>query len=236
MELKQRQFNCAMELYTRKGIYRLSGRLVSTVNVSLQIYLLYQIILIPIGAAWQVVAIVIAYIVTDFVNGLVHMYMDNNDRYDSIAGPFIANFHLHHKKPMYRTNPLLLVYFNETGSKVWLIGYLLVVSLLLGASEPNPVAMHILVYVGILSSVAEVSHYLCHTSNSPVAIFLARIGLLLPKRHHARHHMSDNNSYAFLNGFTDSLINLLAMKLYKGYKNTTDRHFALYSGEGSDNR
>jgi len=189
LELKQKQFNAAMELYTGKPVYKSVGRTVSTVNVFLQIYLLIQIAAMPIDPAWQIIAIFLAFILADFVNGLVHLYMDNNDSYESIAGPFIANFHLHHKKPMYRRHPLLLVYFNETGSKIWLVGYLILVSLLLGAAGFNPVVMHILVYAGILSSVAEVSHYLCHTSNSSIAMFLGRTRLLLPKRHHAKHHM-----------------------------------------------
>jgi len=236
LELKQRQFNSAMELYTGKAIYQWTGVLVSTINVSLQIYLLYQSTHFPIDAAWRLAAVVAAFLLSDLVNGMVHMFMDNNDRYDSIFGPFIANFHMHHRTPMYKRNPLFVVYFNETGSKIWLVGYLVVLSILVGSIEMNPVLVHILIYFGILSSVAEVSHYLCHTSTSPIVMFLARIGLLLPKRHHAVHHMSDNRSYAFLNGFTDPLINLIAMKLCQGYKSRTDLHFAKYCGKGSDNR
>ncbi|MCX5856843.1 MAG: hypothetical protein NTZ57_02870 [Deltaproteobacteria bacterium] len=169
----------------------------------------------------------VAYVLTDFINGLVHMYMDNNDRYDSVAGPLIANFHMHHKIPRYKRNNLLLVYFNETGSKVWLVGYLLAVSLLLEVGL-DPVVLYILVYIGILSSFAEVSHYLCHTSPAKMSIFLGNIGILLSKRHHAEHHIEDNTSYAFLNGFTDPLLNLIAARFYKGYKQTTDLHYLQY--------
>lgn len=236
LERKQRQFNSAMELYTGKPIYQWTGVLVSTLNLSLQIFLLYQSTFFPIDAVWRLAAVVAAFTLADFVNGLVHMFMDNNDSYDSIFGPFIANFHLHHRTPMYKRNPLFVVYFNETGSKIWLVGYLVVLSLLVGSTEMNPVLVHILIYFGILSSVAEVSHYLCHTSTSPIVMFLARIGLLLPKRHHAVHHMSDNRSYAFLNGFTDPLTDWIATKCCKGYKSRTDLHYAEYCGEGSDSR
>jgi hypothetical protein len=236
LELKQKQFNYAMELYTTRTIYREFGRVVSTINVSLQIYLLYQLLHLPIAAAWQIAALIAAFIATDFISGLVHMYMDNNDSYDSIAGPFIANFHLHHQRPVYRKKPIPIVYFVETGSKVWLVGYLLAVSLLVAMSDANPIVTHFLVYVGVLSSVAEVSHYLCHSSTSTVAMFIGRIGVLLPKRHHAVHHANDNTNYAFLNGVSDPLINLVARKLYQGYKKTTDRHFARYVGAGSENR
>ena len=236
LELKQRQFNSAMESYCSNPVYKRSARLISTLNVSLQIFLLYRVAATPIDPLWQVAALFAAFVLTDFVNGLVHMFMDNNDRYDSLFGPLIANFHMHHKKPMYRINPLHIVYFNETGSKVWLVAYLVAVAALFQWTAMHPAVAHLLVYFGILSSVAEVSHYLCHTANSPIVIFLARIGILLGKRHHGKHHMNDNSNYAFLNGFTDPLINLIARKIYPGYKSTTDLHFASYSGADSDNR
>jgi sterol desaturase/sphingolipid hydroxylase (fatty acid hydroxylase superfamily) len=212
------------------------GHLVSTANIALQLYLLYRIWPLSIGPAWQLLALVSAYLLTDFINGLVHMYMDNNDRYDSIDGPLVANFHLHHKTPVYKKHNLLVVYFTETGSKVWLMGYLLLVLALQAVFNLNGTILYTLVYIGILSSVAEVSHYLCHSSTAPVAMFLARIGLLLSKRHHAPHHLRDNNGYAFLNGFTDPLLNLIAAACCKGYKQHTDLHYANYVATDTESR
>ena len=224
---KQRQFNAAMERFNSKGIYGLFGRVISLSNVFLQIYLLYRLWPHSIGIPWQVFSILVAYVLTDFINGLVHMFMDNNDHYASVAGPFIANFHMHHKIPQYKKSNLFIVYFNETGSKVWLVGYLLAVLFLVEAGL-NAVVLHILVYLGILSSVAEVSHYLCHSSPAKTSIFMGNIGILLSTRHHAKHHLEDNTCYAFLNGFTDPLLNLIAARLYKGYKQTTDLHYLRY--------
>jgi hypothetical protein len=65
---------------------------------------------------------------------------------------------------------------------------------------------------------------------------MRRSGLLLSKRHHGRHHIEDNVNYAFLNGMSDPLINIIAKKLYPGYKSTTDLHYALYEGKGTKNR
>ena len=186
LTLKQQQFNAAMELYTTKIRYRVLGLSVSFLNISLQVYLLYRVWPLSIGAVRQLIALFAAYLLTDFINGLVHMYMDNNDRYESIDGPLIANFHLHHRTPQYRQNNLLAVYFTESGSKVWLVGYLLLVLCILSVFVIHPVVSYTLVYIGILSSVAEVSHYLCHSSTSALAGFLARCGLLLSKRHHAQ--------------------------------------------------
>ena len=238
MELsaKQHQFNTAMELYRSKAGYKAFGHLISTTNITLQLYLLYLVWPLSIGPVWQLVALVVAYLLTDFINGLVHMYMDNNDRYESIDGPLIANFHLHHKTPMYTKRNLLVVYYMETGSKVWLVGYLLLVVALETLFEINSTLLYILVYIGILSSLAEVSHYLCHSSRSPVALFLARIGLLLTKRHHATHHLRDNNGYAFLNGFTDPLLDLIATACCTGYKQHTDLHYAQYTASDNGSR
>lgn len=224
---KQKQFNIAMERFNSKRAYIWVGRIVSLSNVSLQIYLLYRIWPHSIGIPWQVFSILAAFVLTDFINGLVHMYMDNNDRYNLVAGPLVANFHMHHKIPRYKKNKLLVVYFNESGAKVWLVGYLLAVALLLEL-RLDPVILYTLVYIGILSSVAETSHYLCHTSSARTSIFLGNIGILLSKRHHAKHHLEDNTCYAFLNGCTDPLLNFIAARLCKGYKQTTDLHYQHY--------
>lgn len=217
-----------MEQYNSMSRYRILGVSVSVMNVSMQLHLLLQVRQHSIGAGWEVVALLAAYFVADFVSGLVHMIMDNNDRYDSFAGPLIANFHLHHKIPQYREKNLLVVYFTESGSKIWLAGYLLAVWNAAGVSGIHPVVSHILVYIGILSSVAEVSHYLCHSSLSAFAAFLGNCGLLLSKRHHAKHHLRDNCNYAFLNGAADPLLNLIAAVWFKGYKQNSDLHYALY--------
>lgn len=238
MELteKQEQFNAAMELYNSKGGYHVFGVIVSIMNVSLQGYLLYRVWPLSIGAGRQLFSLIVAYLLADFINGLVHMYMDNNDRYDSIAGPLIANFHLHHKTPQYKRRNLLVVYFMESGSKVWLTGYLLLVVSLAGAANTGPTVSYILVYIGILSSIAEVSHYLCHSSISAAAGLLADCGLLLSKRHHARHHLQDNSSYAFLTGISDPLLDRIAAVCYKGYKGRSDLHYARYDAVESESR
>jgi sterol desaturase/sphingolipid hydroxylase (fatty acid hydroxylase superfamily) len=98
------------------------------------------------------------------------------------------------------------------------------------------VTLHVLIYVGVLSSIAEVSHYLCHSSNSRLAMSVGNLRVLLPKRHHARHHLEDNRNYAFLNGCTDPLLNLIASLVYPGYKQTTDTHYALFSIEDAERR
>ena len=237
MELtpKQKQFNAAMELYTTKSRYKVLGLAVSIVTITLQCYLLCRIWPHSIGIARQVGSLFAAYLLTDFINGLVHMYMDNNDRYTSLDGPLIANFHMHHKVPHYTKRPLIVVYFMESGSKVWLVPYLLLV-LGLGYIEIPSILYFTLVYTGILSSVAEVSHYLCHSSTARLPGLLAACGLLLSKRHHARHHLEDNVNFAFLNGCSDPLLNLIAARWSVGYKAGTDLHYEAFASGQVDER
>ena len=236
LELKQNQFNAAMDLYEQAGVYKLIGKAVSLTNVSLQLYLLYLVLPLSLGLPLQALVFFVAYAATDFFNGLVHMYMDNNDNYDSPAGPLIAAFHLHHKTPLYKKNNILLVYFNESGAKNWLVGYLLLAVILVKTQPIPPAVSHLLAYIGILSSVAEVSHYCCHVVDSGITRSLRSIGLFLSKKHHARHHIADNLNYAFLNGLTDPILNMIARKYFRGYKNTTDLHYAAYTGQGTANR
>lgn len=228
IESKQNQFNTAMELYDSQKIYTQTGTVVATLNISLQAVLLVLIWNIPLGYTAQVLAFILAYLLTDFLNGLVHMIMDHNENYDSFYGPLVAHFHLHHKTPKYKKKPLPLVYFHETGAKIWLVFFLLIVLTLMSNVKLHSFTLHVLVYIGVLSSLAEVSHYLCHTSNSKTAHVLARAGILLSRERHTPHHEQDNTNYAFLNALTDPLLNLIARKCFPGYKNTTDRHFAKY--------
>ena len=221
-----------MDLYTTRKGYKQFNSAVSVFNISLQLWLLWQLRSISIPFGEQVIAVFAAWLLADFVNGLVHMYMDHNARYDSVAGPLIANFHLHHKIPRYTQHSLPVVYFFETGFKIWQAPFLAMIALLLQVDWLSPLFLHILVYTGILSSVAEVSHYLCHNSVSSFAMFLGDCRILLSKKHHAVHHLQDNVSYAFLNGLTDPLINPIAKRFFKGYKQNTDLHFASYTMDG----
>lgn len=225
---KRAQFNAAMALYEGRRRYKFFGKLVAAANVSLQAFLLYRAAAQPMDPARHLLVFAAAYLAADFVNGLVHMHTDCMDDYGSLGGPLIANFHLHHKRPRYQDHPLPLIYFNESGSKVWLVPVLAAAALLSYAPGFGPAAAWGLAWFGVLSSVAEVSHYLAHNSNSRWAILLGRARLLLDKRVHARHHLQDNVSYTFLNAITDPLADRVAKRFYPGYKRGTDLHYADY--------
>ncbi len=228
LNLKQDQFISAMERYYSMKIYGYIGKLVSITNVSLQMILAYLILRIPIDPLSQALTFLAAYFLTDFINGLVHMIMDHNEDYESVYGPLVASFHLHHQTPKYTKKSLPVVYFNETGAKIWLAPFLFLVLFLVVQTGLDPLVLHLLLYIGLLSSFAEVSHYLCHTSDSKTVNYLGRVGILLSREHHALHHELDNKNYAFLNGLSDPLINRIATAFLEGYKNTTDQHYAYY--------
>jgi len=236
LQMKQQQFNSAMALYESSKSYRFLGKLISVIIILLQIVMVYQVIPLKIGISWQIVALFSAFWLADFINGLVHLYMDNNDNYNSLPGPLIAAFHLHHRTPLYKTNPLLLVYFNESGSKIWLAGMMMIITAVNQFLEINSVLLYMICYFSIFSVLAEVAHYLCHSPYNRTAELLQKSGLLLNRKHHGRHHLEDNVNYAFLNGMSDGLINFIAKTFYRGYKNNTDRHFDLYTGSDTNNR
>ncbi|WP_324172212.1 fatty acid desaturase CarF family protein [Sulfurimonas sp.] len=232
---KQEEFNNAMQKYHQNKFYQHVYTFVSVVNIGLEVILLYILFTLNISWFWMLPVFLIAYFSTDFLNGFVHLYMDNNDNYNSFAGVFIARFHLHHKTPTYKNKNVFVIYFNESGSKFWLVPYLIVV-LFLSTLDINHIFLTVLILVGILSSFAEVSHYLCHNSKSKIVLFLQKIGLLLSMNHHERHHMEDNNRYAFLNGMSDFILDKIAKIFYGGYKDNLDKHYEMYREEDTSNR
>jgi len=235
LKKKQKEFNKAMDDYHSHPYYQYIYKCISISVVVLQFLLILEIFELNISWYSSILALFIAYFLTDFINGWVHMYMDNNDNYSYPWGSFIASFHLHHQTSKYKNANLLFIYFNESGAKFWLVPYLLVV-LWLSSLNIDPFTLLVLILIGILSSVAEVSHYLCHNGSSKLVTTLQKYRILLPMSHHEHHHKEENQSYAFLNGSSDFILDFIAKKLYRGYKEGSDKHFETYKGTGTDNR
>ena len=161
MNNKFYQFKTAIEKYNTIAWYPKFECLLSIIVILAQLFSLlnltqtYQ----TNSIAGFFLALSIAYIATDFVNGLVHMIVDNNSHFTSIVGPFIAAFHVHHYKLKYKEAPAFKIYLYESGHKFWLVIYLLV---LLYAQKVMQLPSNLnlgLVAFGILFSLAEVSHY-----------------------------------------------------------------------------
>lgn len=232
MNHKFYQFECALEKYHAISWYKHIQTLLSWVVVCTQalslIYLMQTYT--TSNPVSFIITLVCAYIATDFINGFVHMFMDNNTRYTSCFGPLIAHFHLHHYKLNYQEKHPIKIYFTESGYKVWLACYLL---LLIYVQQAHVLPCNLnlgLVAFGILSSIAELSHYWCHqpTTNHGIIRFLQKYHLLLSLEHHRLHHIHDNTHYAFLNGVSNPLLNIIARKYFKGYKNYSDQYVRAY--------
>lgn len=241
---KIKEFKIAMDSYNNNYLYNKLPIVTAIIIIILQALSVFNLkhaninFITDLTTGYILVTFLIAYITTDFVNGLIHMYMDNNVNYKSSIGPLIAAFHLHHKQQLYKTRSALLVYFFETGSKFWLIGYMIILVFLQNKLNLNLYLNFFLVSFAILSSFAEVSHYWCHNSheNNFIISKLQKYRIILSKKHHRHHHNKDNVNYAFLNGMTDPLINIIAKFCYSGYKNSSDLHVMAYKGKQTGNR
>jgi len=233
---KQMEFNDAMDRYQRTIVYKLFGIYISIVNTFTPFLLLFLYDFSGLSLPIVIAVLFVSYVVADFINGIVHMMLDNNDSYAGLTGPFVASFHLHHRTPVYKKRNVILVYFFESGSKIWLTVYLILLFALL-IIKPLPAHLVLgLISFAIFSCLAEVSHYACHTESNKITRLLSKVRILLSKSHHVQHHTQDNNRYAFLNGLTDPLLDIIASYLFKGYKNNTDLHYAKYEGQETENR
>ncbi len=224
-----------MKKYHEKKRYSYIYFIVSLLNVGMQFYLFVMLFTLEFQWSFLLPVLLLAYFLTDFINGYVHLYMDNNHNYEGMMGPFVCSFHLHHRHPTYRNLSLVRIYFNESGAKFWLVPFLLM-TILLSLTDMNSTILMTLIFIGILSSVAEVSHFLCHNGKGKIVKFLQKIGVLLSMEHHSKHHEEDNQSYAFLNGMSDFMLDAIANKFYHGYQNHSDLHAKSYIGEDTKNR
>ncbi len=232
MDNKFNEYTHAIEQYLNHTKYQRFETIVSFLIVTLQAVTLFNAAHTYEQASLPciLVTLLTAYVITDFINGLVHMYMDNNTQYTSMAGPYIAAFHLHHAKYVYQKRHLLKVYFDESGTKFWLLIYLLLLTnMQLNAHLSTPLNIGLTAF-GIFSSIAELSHYWCHnaTEQNKIILWLQNHYIFLSKKHHKSHHCSDNIQYAFLNGASDPAINFIARRLFNGYKNNADLHTKAY--------
>lgn len=231
-DAKVDQFATAIEKYNINPYYKRLELVFASLIVLMQFVSMVHLVQSYRYQGWflLLITLVITYLATDFFNGLIHMIVDNTTYYDSLAGPFIAAFHLHHVRAKYPKKSAAAIYFNESKQKFWLFSYLI---LLLGLQHCVNLNSHLnlgLVAFGVLSSVAEVSHYWCHHAppNNTFIYYLQKWRILLSMRHHSLHHKQDNINYAFLNGFSDPLLNIIARCFFSGYKHNSDIHVSSY--------
>ena len=232
VKVKVRDFACALEKYNSCSLYVTFEIVLAVIIIALQVVSLIHLVQTYEyhGGLMLLITLLTAYLATDFINGIVHMIVDNNTNYTSIVGPFIASFHVHHFKLRYTERHPLHLYFTESSHKFWLFIYLILLTISQKHLKLDANLNLGLVLFGILSSIAELSHYWCHNARKTdkVISFLQKYHVLLSLKHHRLHHIEDNKNYAFLNGMSDPLLNIIARTYFKGYKNNSDKHVALY--------
>ena len=232
LDVKIKEYKIAIEKYQNVPLYTRVEIFIAVMVVSLQIATFTQ--LIHQYDATSIITILItlfiAYIATDFINGLVHMIVDNSTNYTSVVGPYVAAFHLHHTRLTYQNKHVIKIFFYESGHKIWLFFYLWILCFSQHLFHLNFCFNLFLVAIGFLSSLAELSHFWCHNSTRGNALvrWLQKYRILLSMKHHRIHHTDDNVNYAFLNGMTDPFLNKIAHYFYRGYKNFSDRHVMAY--------
>lgn len=215
-----------MDKYEHHVVYRNIGTVVACVIVVLQAVCIAKLSWSSATLAW-IPLFILAFVLADFVNGIIHMVMDNTDDYTSIVGPLVAAFHRHHHIPRYRDRPALVVFFAENGMKNWLAVYMVVLVATM-SHLPAAVAFTLLAF-SLLSSTAELSHYFSHNSTNRLVHALQQARILLHPDHHWVHHKADNTHYSFLNGMTNPLVNFIAKRAYpRGYVTTTNAHSSPY--------
>lgn len=229
---KYKQFNHAMDKYLTYSAYKGFEKLTSFLIISLQVISLAHLLYLyePKPFISILFTLFAAFVAADICSGVVHMIMDNNTHYTSLIGPYVAAFHLHHAKYFYQVRPALKVYYDESGTKFWLLVYMIFLTIVQCSVDLNVLLNLGLVGFSLFSSLAELSHYWCHnaTDENTFVLWLQNHGVLLSKEHHKTHHCSDNVQYAFLNGISDSLIDVIARTFYKGYKKHADQHTKVY--------
>jgi len=232
LQLKIKEYKTAIEKYNNIAWYRGIEVLASMIVITLQSATIMNLFYHhkTTGIIAIILTVFIAYVVTDFISGLVHMIMDNNTNYSSIVGPFVATFHLHHHKLTYQNKHPIKIYFYESGHKFWLVIYLLLLFIIQCFINLSFCLNLCLITISLMSSLSELSHFWCHNSPQAKGVIglLQKYRILLSMNHHKFHHRDDNTHYAFLNGMTDPVLNVLANYLFKGYKNHTDKHVAAY--------
>lgn len=231
LQRKAQEFSLAIKKYESNPYYVYFEHSLALLIVLLQLIGLLYLSGLAFQSVWGILlTLIFSYFLSDFFNGLVHMIVDNNTAYASAMGPFIAAFHLHHFKGRYQVKHPLKIYFVESGHKFWLAIYLVILTWLQAYLRDYPYLILGLVSFAIFSSLAEVSHYWCHHPEKSAKLIkqLQKYRILLSLKHHRIHHIQDNRNYAFLNGMSDPILNIIAKFFYKGYQNYSDKHVAFY--------
>ena len=235
---KQQQFNNAMEKYEKMPVYVWVGHTTSFINVGCQVFLGWMVIKQPVGPFLQILTFAASYILADFVNGLVHMYMDYKpckpgtglkdlyfwegprdsaefharqaQVYARISGfeRIVYDFKKHHPFPDLLGRHSFL-HLMKGPTFLLALPLSLVLNVVFLALQP-PAWLLVGTVVFLLgSSMTQALHGALHRDDVGLALCLMRrTGLVMSRRAHQLHHDTLTQDFAVINGWANPLVNL----------------------------
>ena len=145
---------------------------------------------------------------TDFISGLLHIFLDDYTGDNSYIKPHAKGFQNHHADPKEFTQRPIFTVFTEPGHSVILFN-------LINSYFLN---FYFLLFTGLVN-IVQLSHYQAHcinhkTFSKPIAycfITLQKYGLILSTESHSKHHQTFDNNFCILTGWANPVLN----KLYR---------------------
>uniref|UniRef100_A0A6C0IMK7 Lipid desaturase domain-containing protein n=1 Tax=viral metagenome TaxID=1070528 RepID=A0A6C0IMK7_9ZZZZ len=163
----------------------------------------------------NVMYVIFSCITADFISGLVHIYLDNSkvNYSETIIDYFKIGFQVHHLYPIFQW-----VYYKDFQPhyEANTIFFINIVMSIVNILTYNSLLIHYTLY---LTLVMQMNHYWCHAiitkKHVPYIVHkLQDFGLLLNYKVHAKHHITFDNSFCFVNGICDPIFNYISKHKY----------------------
>ena len=149
-------------------------------------------------------------IISDFLSGLVHIYLDNSKiTYSGKLNDFFKiGFQVHHLYPLYQWTTHKHFQPHYEANTVF---FLTIILSIINIFTYNSLIICYILYLTIL---LQINHYWSHAiivkKKVPVIVnFLQEYGILLHYKKHMKHHSNYDTGFSFLNGWSDPIFNYI---------------------------
>lgn len=156
-----------------------------------------------------------ASIISDFISGLVHIYLDNSkvNYIETINDYFKIGFQIHHLFPNFQWTCYNKFQPHYEANTIFFSNILIS---LINVFTYNSLVVY---YVLYLTLIMQMNHYWCHAliTKKPVPYIVYKLqdfGLLLYYKKHAKHHSTYDNSFCLLSGCCDPIFDYLYNNKY----------------------
>lgn len=175
---------------------------------------IYQLILNNSGMENVIYLIGAAYF-SDFISGLVHIYLDNSKvNYSETINDFYKiGFQVHHLYPNFQWSCHKEFQPHYEANTIFVLN---IVISIINVLTVNLTILHFTLY---LTLIMQMNHYWCHSiitkKHVPYIIHkLQDIGILLSYKTHSTHHKTYDNNFCLLTGWNDKLFNYIFNNKY----------------------